>query len=166
MDIYVLAFIIIFMLHNLEEILSIERWFKHIYPRIMDRVPAFAQKELKKFENITAAQFAMVVFLLSIVFAALFLIAVMTDQYFIFIGLNFLFAVNIFTHPLQALFLRSYVPGLWTALTLIIPYYILFFFHISKTEMLTLNTLLGTFVVMVLLIPVFLLSHKIGEKWS
>lgn len=50
------------MLHNLEEIMTIEGWFKKIYPRISRKIPSFAQKEMKKFEDITAAQFSAVVF--------------------------------------------------------------------------------------------------------
>lgn len=154
------------MLHNLEEIMTIERWFKNIYPRISQRVPSFAQKEIKNFESITATQFSVVVFVLSIAFSALLLVAVITQHFFIFLGLNLLFAINIFTHPLQALFLRCYTPGLWTTLLLIIPYNVLFFNYFSKAGFLTMNAILGSLVVLFFLILVFLLSHKIGEKWN
>lgn len=136
------------MLHNLEEIITIERWFKKIYPRVRKRIPSFAQAEMKKFENISAVQFSFVVFLVSVVASALILVTVMTDYYFLFIGLNFLFAINIFTHPL-----------------LVIPYYILFFYNFHKAGIFTLNTIVASCVVLIFLIPVFLLSHKWGEKW-
>ncbi|WP_235000430.1 MULTISPECIES: hypothetical protein [Bacillaceae] len=42
--------------------MTIEGWFKKIYPRISRKIPSFAQKEMKKFEDITAAQFSAVVF--------------------------------------------------------------------------------------------------------
>jgi len=160
------SFLIIFMLHNLEEIMTIERWFKNTYPRINKRIPMFAQKEISTFESITATQFSVVVFVLSVALSALILIAVMTQYFFILLGLNLLLAINIFTHPLQALYLRCYTSGLWTTLLLIIPYNILFFSYFSKVGFLTMNAFLGSLIVMVFLILVFLLSHKIGENWG
>jgi len=163
---FILSFIIIFMLHNLEEIMTIERWFKNTYPRINKRIPTFAKKEISNFESITAAQFSVVVFVLSVAFSALLLIAVMTQYFFIFLGLNLLLAINIFTHPLQALYLRCYTPGLLTTLLLIIPYNVLFFSYFSKVGLLTMYAFLGSLIVMFFLILVFLLSHKIGGKWG
>ncbi len=168
MDIYVwvLSFLIIFMLHNLEEIITIERWFQKTYPRVSKRIPSFAQKELKNYKDITSVQFSIVVFVFSVFVSALILIAVNTQHHYLFLGVTLLFALNIFTHPLQALYLRCYTPGFLTSLLLIIPYYSLFFYHFYKTDMLSLNSIVGSIIVMVFLIPIFLLSHKIGEKWS
>jgi len=166
MDTLILSFIIIFMLHNLEEIITIERWFNNTYPRVSKKIPSFIQKEIQSFTANTATQFSVVVFVLSIVFSALILIAVLTNHFFILLGVVLLFAINIFTHPLQAIYLRCYVPGLWTTLLLIIPYNILFFYHFSKAGFLTINTFFSSFIVMFFLIIAFLLSHKIGEKWS
>lgn len=165
-NLLILAFIIIFMLHNLEEIITVERWMKRTYPRVRNRIPLFAQKEIEKFQDITAAQFAVVVFVLSIPCSALILVAAVTEHYFLFLGINLIFALNIFTHPLQSLFLRCYTPGVWTSILLVIPYNIWFFYHFAKAGMLTMNNIAASFVVAVLFIPVFLLSHKIGEKWS
>ena len=167
MDITILivSFILIFMLHNLEEIVTIERWHKKTYPRISHRIPTFIQKEMKQFNDITSAQFALVVLILSIVVSALILIAVMKQQYYLFLGIAFPFALNIFTHPLQSLFLRCYTPGVWTSIFLIIPYNIVLFYSFNKEGLFTMDTMIGALVVTVFLIPVFLLSHKIGGKW-
>lgn len=154
------------MLHNLEEIITIERWFQKTYPQISKRIPSFAQKEIEKVKDITSAQFAVVVFVFSIFISALILMAVLTQHYYLFLGVSLLFAVNIFTHPLQTLYLRCYTPGVLTSLLLIIPYYSLFFYRFYNTELLSLDSIVGAIVVMVFLIPVFLISHKIGEKWN
>ena len=163
-NILIISFLMIFMLHNLEEIITIERWHKKTYPRVIHRVPSFIQKEMKQFNDITSAQFALVVFVLSIVVSALILTAVVTEHYFLFLGVAIPFALNIFTHPLQSLYLRCYTPGVWTSILLIIPYNILLFFHFSKEGLFTMSTMIGALIVMVLLVPVFLLSHKIGGK--
>ena len=130
------------------------------------RIPSFAQKELENYTEITSAQFSVVVFVFSVFCSALIWIAAMTQHYYLFLGVNLLFAVNIFTHPLQSFYLRCYTPGLLTSLLLIIPYYCLFFYRFYNTNMFTLNSIVGAIVVMILLIPIFLLSHKMGEKWK
>lgn len=154
------------MLHNLEEIITVEKWIQETYPRVCDKIPSFMQKELNNYKDITSAQFAVVIFVLSVFISALILITVMTQHYYLFLGVNLFFALNMFTHPLQSLYLRCYTPGVLTSLLLIIPYYSLFFYRFHHTGMLTLNSVLGGIAVMLLLIPVFLLSHKIGEKWN
>src|SRR5690625_622600 len=74
MDILILSFIIIFMLHNLEEIITIERWFNNTYQRVSKKITSFIQKEIQSFTANTATQFSVVVFVLSIVFSVLILI--------------------------------------------------------------------------------------------
>ena len=168
MDIYVwvLAFLIIFMLHNLEEIITIERWFQKVFPRVENRIPAFVQKELRNYKDTTSVQFSIVIFVFSVFVSALILIAIITQHYYIFLGVSFFFALNIFTHPLQSLYLRCYTPGVLTSLILIIPYYCLFFYRYYNTDMFAISSIIGAMAVMAFFIPVFLLSHKIGEKWG
>jgi len=163
-NVLILIFLIIFMLHNLEEIIMVERWIKKTYPRIKNKVPLFVQEEFKNFKDITAAQFAVAVFGVSIFASVLLLISVTTEQYFLFLGLSLVFAINIFSHPLQSLLLWCYTPGLITSLLLVIPYYILLFNHFYLADIVNLNMFLGALVVVALFILVFLLSHKIGEK--
>src|SRR5690625_4912001 len=166
MDIWISSFLIIFMLHNLEEIITIENWFKQTYPRVNKKIPSLVRNELNNNKDITSTQFAAVIFVFSIVVSVLIFIAVMIQHYYLFLGVSLFFAFNIFTHPLQALYLRCYTPGVLTSLFLIILYYSLFFFRFYNTDLFTMNSILGAMVVMVFFIPVFLLSHKIGEKWS
>lgn len=164
-NIWVVSYLIIFMLHNLEEIITIEKWMQKIYPRISHKIPAFIQKELNNKKNITAAQFALVVFVLSVVISGLIFIGIFTEQYYFFLGVCLAFGLNIFTHPLQSLYLRCYTPGVITSILLVIPYYSLFFYHFYNTEMFSLSTIIGAIVVIACLAPIFFISHKIGSKW-
>lgn len=166
MSTWMIAFLIIFMLHNLEEIITIETWMNKTYPQISHKIPSLIQKEIEKFKHMTAIRFSVVVFVLSIACSAVILIAAITQHYYFFLGLSLFFAINIFTHPLQSLYLKCYTPGVWTTITLIIPYYILFSFNILKSNLLTTNTIVGSFVVMLLFIPVFIFSQMVGEKWN
>src|SRR5699024_8401230 len=148
------------------EIIMIERWFQKTYPLVRERIPSFIQKELNNFKDITSAQVSIVVFVFSVFASALILIAVITQHYYLFLGVNLLFALIIFTHPFQTLFLKCYTPGVLTSILLIIPYYILFIRRFYNTDLLTFNSIPGAIIVMIFLIPAFLLSHKIGKKWG
>jgi len=164
MDINLLiwSFLIIFMLHNFEEIITIERWFKNTYPRVSKRIPPIIRNEIEQFRTITSAQFSIAVCVLFIVASILILITVLTNQYFLFLGLIIFFALNIFTHPAQSILLKSYVPGGLTTIILIIPYNII----VLKAGILDVGTIIGALVVTILFIPILFLSHKIAEKWS
>lgn len=66
MNFLILAFLIIFMLHNLEEIVAIEKWLSHTYPKKKELIPTFFQKEIEKVKDMTAVQFSVVVFVVSV----------------------------------------------------------------------------------------------------
>jgi len=165
-NIWILSFLVIFMLHNLEEIITIEDWFQQTYPRMIHKIPPYIQKKLNHYRNITTKQFSIVIFVFSFFIFAFILVAVITKHYYLFLGINLFFALNIFTHPLQTFYLRSYTPGILTSITLLIPYYILFFYRFYNTDLFTMGSIFGAVVVMILFIPIFLFSHKIGEKWN
>ncbi|GGA80480.1 HXXEE domain-containing protein [Ornithinibacillus halotolerans] len=165
-QIWVLAFIMIFMLHNLEEIITVERWMKKTYPQIRSKIPSFAQSEIEKNKDITSAQFAVVVLALSVLASAFLLVAVLTEQYYLFLGIALVFAVNIFSHPLQSLFLRCYTPGVVTSIVLVIPFYSLFFYQFYNTDLFSMSNIIGAIIVIIIFIPVFLISHKLGKMWK
>lgn len=160
----ILIFLVIFMLHNLEEIIMVERWAKRNYPRVKDRIPSYFQKTIDDLKDITAVQFAIVVFIVSVFGSILILVAVIGDYMFLFFGLAMVFGLNIFTHPLQSLFLRTYTPGVLTSIFLVIPYYIILFNHFYSEDIVNMKMVLGGLVVVALFIPVFILSHIIGER--
>lgn len=164
MEVWILTFLIIFMLHNLEEIMMVERWMKGTYPQVRGKIPSFAQKELDQVKDMTSGRFAIVVFLLSIFASALLFLSATTQLDFLFFGLNFVFALNIFSHPLQSLFLKSYTPGVGTSIFLVIPYYIFFFYHFY--DVFSIQSMIGAFIIVLIFIPVFLLSHKMAAKWA
>lgn len=160
----ILIFLVIFMLHNLEEIIMVERWAKRNYPRVKDRIPSYFQKTIDDLKDITAVQFAIVVFIVSVFGSILILVAVLGDYLFLFFGLAIIFALNIFTHPLQSLFLKTYTPGVITSILLVIPYYVIFFNYFYTKNLINMKMVLGALVIFVLFIPAFILSQTLGRK--
>lgn len=160
----ILIFLVIFMLHNLEEIIMVERWAKRNYPRVKDRIPSYFQKTIDDLKDITAVQFAIVVFIVSVFGSILILVGVIGDYMFLFFGLAIIFALNIFTHPLQSLFLKTYTPGVITSILLVIPYYVIFFNYFYTKNLINMKMVLGALVIFVLFIPAFILSQTLGRK--
>lgn len=91
MNVWMLIFVIIFMLHNLEEIISVEKWFQKTYPRVRNRIPSLLQQQLDQI-GMTTVRFAVVVFVMSILASILLLITVWTEQYYFFFGISFFFS--------------------------------------------------------------------------
>lgn len=160
----ILIFLVIFMLHNLEEIIMVERWAKRNYPRVKDRIPSYFQKTIDDLKDITAVQFAIVVFIVSVFGSIIILVGVIGDYMFLFFGLAIIFALNIFTHPLQSLFLKTYTPGVITSILLVIPYYVIFFNYFYTKNLINMKMVLGALVIFVLFIPAFILSQTLGRK--
>lgn len=168
MDIHfwILMFLIVFMLHNFEEIFTIEYWFKRVYPETRERIPSFVIQEMEEAKSMTAGQFTMAVCVLFLAVSVLLIISVTTELYFLFLGANIALALNIFTHPIQALFLRRYVPGLWTSIVLILPYNLILFNVLYQEDMLSTSMIILSLFVFTLFIPLLLLSHKIADLWK
>lgn len=161
------AFLIVFMVHNFEEIISIEYWMKRVFPSIKESLPKLISKDLEKEKDMTAGQFSIAVCVLFVAVSLLLVISLlMTDLYFLFLGANLFFALNIITHPLQALYLRKYVPGLITSILVILPYNIHLFNSLYQEAVLNLLTLVLSVIVAILFIPLLLLSHKIAHAWK
>ncbi|MDX8047305.1 HXXEE domain-containing protein [Gracilibacillus sp. S3-1-1] len=160
----ILTFLVIFMLHNLEEIIMVERWGKVNYPQVKDKIPFFIQKELESFIHVTAAQFALIVFIISVFSSILLLVAVIGDYMFLFLGIAMVFAINIFSHPIQSLLLRTYTPGVFTSIFLVIPYYIILINYFRVEYFVDMKMVFGALVVAAVFILVLILSHMIGEK--
>lgn len=163
---WTLIFLMIFMLHNLEEIITVKKWMKNTYPVIRPKLPATVQKEIDKEKNITSSQFALVVFILSVFVSVFLFVAIVTEQSGWFLGVFLLFGINIFSHPLQSLFLRCYTPGVLTSLFLVVPYYVACIVHFHGTNLFSMDSFVLALFVLIVLIPVFLFGHKIAKKWT
>lgn len=159
-------FIIVFMIHNFEEIFTMEYWFKKIYPRTHSRLPVLVLRQLESAKSMTAGQFTMAVFVLFLPISTLLILSVTTELYFLFLGANFFFALNILTHPLQALYLKRYVPGLWTSLFAVLPYNLVLFDLLKQSGGLEPRTVVLSLIVAALLLPILPLAHRTAEYWK
>lgn len=118
---YVLLTPLVFLVHDAEEVATVAAWTR----AHRDVIPAFA----RDFLPLRTGQFAVGVALLFAVFAAVSLLAARertpgTATRVWLLLLASLFA-NALTHAAQAVYVGGYVPGLATALAVVVPFAVL-----------------------------------------
>lgn len=81
-------FLLVFMLHVFEEIITIEYWFNSIYCDTRERIPSYIIQQLEK--SMTAGQFTIAVCVLFLA-VSLFLIISVTTELYVFFGVPIYF---------------------------------------------------------------------------
>ncbi|MEY9091635.1 hypothetical protein ABH899_000234 [Paenibacillus sp. RC84] len=157
-------FLAAFMIHDFEEIIFVESWMNRNYARLRPRVPGPGQKLFKDMSNVKSSQFAVAVFVEFILFIPVTYLAAERGIWALFIGFNALLFVHVFTHLGQSLLLRSYTPGVVTAVAVSLPYSVYLFYRLLRDGAATWQDLLTCAPLGLLLLPVVLAGHKLGKK--
>lgn len=157
-------FIVIFVLHDLEEIIWVESWIKKNKKQVVNKVPTRIKNQLNKMLNITSGQFAVAVLLEFIIFIPITFIAVEHGKFFMFISINSLFLLHVLTHVGQSLYLRMYTPGVVSAVILVLPYTLYLFTRLIREGLITWGLVLLSIPVGFLIIPIVLLGHELGKR--
>lgn len=156
-------FLAAFMLHDFEEIIRIEPWYRRNYDRIICRVPLNLQQRVHSFSRVTSSQFALAVCIEFIVFVPFTFLAAERGNYLFFLGFNAVLFFHVFMHIGQALYMKMVVPGVVTAVMITLPYSIYLFYRLLNENLVTVTDILKSLPVGLLLIPIILLGHKMGE---
>jgi len=157
-------FIVVFLLHDLEEIIFVESFIKKNRNQVIGKVPVRISKRLDKMFNITSGQFAFAVLLEFIVFIPFVFIAAEQGKFFIFLSFNTLFLLHVFTHFGQSLYLKMYTPGVVSAVLLVLPYSIYLFISLIMENLVTWREILLSIPVGLLIIPIVLAGHELGRR--
>ncbi|MFE6795916.1 HXXEE domain-containing protein [Paenibacillus chitinolyticus] len=147
-------FLAAFMIHDFEEIIFVESWMNRNYERLRPLIPGPGQKLFKDMSNVKSSQFAVAVFVEFILFVPVTYLAAERGIWALFIGFNALLFVHVFTHLGQSILLRSYTPGVVTAVAVSLP----------RDGAATWLDLLTYAPLGLLLLPVVLAGHKLGKK--
>jgi len=126
-------FLVIFMLHDFEEIISVESWSRKT-SNLVDKNGNRLKKLIWNFWNINSHSFAkrdVVIFLVAstIVFIKVQFIESGWTAILFMIFLCFVILHNL-VHIIQTLILKTYTPGLYTAIGLVTPYTIYLFYRL------------------------------------
>lgn len=161
-------FLIVFVLHDLEEIIVVENWLIRHRERLARSIPAFLQKTLQPMLSMSTAQFSVAVTCIFAVLSAAVLLTVLTWQAgtylpFFLVCLHVLF-LHVFTHIGQSLLFRTYTPGVVTAVVLVLPYSVYTYYRLFAEGWISWSLIGETLPFSLLVIPVLYVALTLGEK--
>ncbi|MFC5986954.1 HXXEE domain-containing protein [Marinicrinis lubricantis] len=157
-------FLVAFMLHDFEEIIRIEPWFRRHHRRIFSKVPARFHKDLQSFSRMTSSQFAVAVCIEFIIFIPVTYLAAEKGMYLMFLAFNAVLLLHVFMHIGQALFVNMLVPGVTTAVFITLPYSLYLFYRLLHEQLIEWSDIWISIPFGLTLIPIILFGHKTGEK--
>ncbi|MGG0540838.1 HXXEE domain-containing protein [Priestia aryabhattai] len=118
-------FVVVFMLHDFEEIITVEKWAKAKEAKIKLQNKWISHK-IWEFWNISPYAFAKRdVFIFLFMSLITFMKVLYLESYWssiLFVGFLIFVLVHNLIHLLQTLFIKAYTPGLYTAVLLVTPY--------------------------------------------
>lgn len=163
-------FPIMFILHDFEEIIMVEKWLNKNSTILYERLPKrIADRVMKQF-SMSTAQFAVAVI---VIFMFVSSSTFLANQYvhqgpfgdiYFFIIVTLTYFLHAFTHLAQSVFLRAITPGALTSLMIVIPYSLILYRSLLINKVITWDIIFVCLPFCLLLIPVALLAHWIGKK--
>ncbi|MEQ6357397.1 HXXEE domain-containing protein [Lysinibacillus sp. M3] len=163
-------FPIMFIFHDFEEIIMVEKWLNKNSTILYERLPKnIANRVIKQF-SMSTAQFAVAVV---VVFMFVSSSTIVANQYvnqgpfgdiYFFTVVTLTYFLHAFTHLAQSIFLRSITPGVLTSLIIVIPYSLMLYRSLLINNVITWNIIFVCLPFCLLLIPIALLAHWIGKK--
>ncbi|MDD1505712.1 HXXEE domain-containing protein [Lysinibacillus sp. CNPSo 3705] len=163
-------FPIMFILHDFEEIIMVEKWLNKNATILYERLPKkMADRVMKQF-SMSTAQFAVAVIVIFMFVSSSTFVA---NQYvnhgpygeiYFFTVVTLTYFLHSLTHLAQSIFLRSITPGARTSLIIVIPYSLVLYHSLLVNKVITWNIIFVCLPFCLLLIPIALLAHWIGKK--
>lgn len=135
-------FPVVFLIHDGEEILTVERWLKANHEALAERLGGlrWGARVLKQAEMYTTAGFSTIVVCLFVGICAASYLAAQGQYVWFAAGLAVLF-INVCTHLGQSLLLRRYTPGVFSAALLVLPYALVAYARLLTDGLLTWATI-------------------------
>ena len=163
-------FPVIFILHDFEEIILMEKFMKENSNTIYEKLPKkMADRIIKQF-SMSTAQFSVAVL---VIFLFVSSSTYMASQYYnqspfgniyFFTIVMLVFFLHSFTHLGQSIFLRSITPGVVTSIVIVIPYCIVLFHSLFVNGLINWISLYICLPFILLIFPVIFMAHWIGKK--
>lgn len=156
-------FPIIFIFHDLEEIITIESSMnatKNKYPKTKFVKLTFRMREKL---GSTAAQLAVSAAWILLFISLTALMTAHGGNFLLFTAILNLFVLQAFMHIIQTIMFRSYTPGILTSLFLLIPYCLLTYYSLADYGQLDWQLIFTSLPVSLIFIPVFLVGNLLGR---
>jgi hypothetical protein len=157
-------FPITFLIHDFEEIIFVEAWFKKNYERILPRIPNGMKEIFQDLASTTSARFSIPVFLQFIVYVFASFIAVEQQTYGLLLGVNVILFLHVFMHIGQSLYVKVYALGVGSAILVTLPYSIYLFYRLINEGLISGSDLVINAPYGILTIVLVLGGHKLAHK--
>lgn len=149
-----LLFPIVFMLHDLEEIVKVERFLANNRSILEARVPAWAHRFIKPSLAMTTHKFTINVIYVYVLILLFTLPALFFSYYSLYLAALHVFFLHVFTHVGQSVLFRRYTPGVTTAICLVLPYSIWAYLFLYRQHILTPDNIRESLLVLAVGLPV------------
>lgn len=157
-------FLPLFLIHDLEEIITVESWYGTHESRLKARLPRIIQTKIDAALSLKSSQFAVAVLLELTLLLPFTYLAAEKDTYLWFLSANVIFFLHVFTHVAQSVRLKTYTPGVVTAIAIVLPYTSYLFWRLTTEGTVNWQQLYRSLPVGLLLLPVVLLGHWLGKR--
>lgn len=156
-------FPILFMFHDFEEILTVEKWTKENKEQVLAALPQSIRKYFYSSFKMTTLQFAQDVFWVYLSITAAAIIAVIFSFYYIFLVFLAIFFAHAFTHIGQAFILKKYTPGVITSILLVLPYSLYAYYRLLMEQVISGEDILWSCLGVCIVVP-FLLFFLVSGR--
>lgn len=154
----------VFMLHDFEEIIFIDGWYKKHGEAIRPRIPVRMRPGFERVASMTSGQFAVAVLVEFILFIPITYAASERGAMLLFLSCNAVLLLHVFTHLGQSLYLRRYTPGVVSAVLLTTPYTLYLFDRLIREGVVTFAEIAYSLPIGLLIVPIVLAGHELGRR--
>lgn len=161
---------IMFILHDFEEIIMVEKWVEKNSVMIYEKLPTKVADRIIKQFSMTTAQFSVAVLFIFLFVSGSTILAIQhlnqgsIGNIHMFIVVTLVFFLHAFTHIAQSLILRSITPGVITSIIVILPYSFFLYQCLLVNEVITWSMIFVCLPFCIFILPILLIAHWIGKK--
>lgn len=156
--------LVMFVIHDLEEIIWVEPVVKKHKKYILNRLPNGLKTRVDAMLNITSSQFAVAVWIEFMVLTYVTYLAAERGEYLGFLAFITIFFIHVFTHLGQSLVFRIYTPGVVSAVLVVLPFTSYVLYRMTNESVVSWNEVFLSIPLGFVIIPIVLMGHKIGKK--
>ncbi len=114
MDKYIWLLPILFIFHDMEEIVGLGKWLAKNKEMLCDKFPSL--RKLKINDAYTTEGMALAVFEELVLCIAISILSILLNWYALWLGVFIAYAMHLIIHIVQAMIIRKYVPALATSI--------------------------------------------------
>ena len=160
-------FPIIFIFHDLEEIITIESSMKASNNRSPNSTFVHLIINMRGKLGSTAVQLSVsatwILLIISFTTVMTAHFGLNGGSFLLYTAILNLFILQAFMHIVQSLFFKGYTPGILTALFLLIPYSLIAYDSLFESGLIDAHLLIASLPVSLFMIPVFLVGNLLGR---